>query len=165
MKVEIRKATPDDIPAILEFIRHLAVFEKMEEQVTATEAGLRETLFGERRYAEVIFLEEGSQKAGFAIYFYKYSTFMAKPGIHLEDLFVMPEFRGRGYGKLLLSYLAELTVNRGCPRLEWWVLDWNSSAIEFYKSIGAETLKEWQIERLSGKALNKLANSKDLARK
>lgn len=165
MKVEIQKATPGDIPAIMEFIRHLAVFEKMEEQVTATEAGLKETLFGEQKYAEVIFLKEGNTKVGFAIYFYKYSTFMAKPVIHLEDLFVLPEFRGRGYGKLLLSYLAEVTVKRGCSRLEWWVLDWNSSAIEFYKSIGAETLEEWQIERLSGSALNKLAKFKHLARK
>jgi GNAT superfamily N-acetyltransferase len=149
----IRFAIEKDIPEILKFIRALAVYEKLEHECVVTEERLRDTLFGERKYAEVIFIEENGIAAGFALFFHNYSTFLGKPGIYLEDLFVRPEFRGKGYGKRLLTYLAKLAVQRDCGRLEWAVLDWNKPSIDFYLSLGAKPMDEWIVQRLTGAAL------------
>jgi GNAT superfamily N-acetyltransferase len=149
----IRFAIEKDIPEILKFIRALAVYEKLEHECVVTEERLRDTLFGERKYAEVIFIEENGIAAGFALFFHNYSTFLGKPGIYLEDLFVRPEFRGKGYGKRLLTYLAKLAVQRDCGRLEWAVLDWNKPSIDFYLSLGAKPMDEWTVQRLTGAAL------------
>lgn len=157
MAVGIRAATVADVPVLLELVRALAEYEKLLDQVTATEEALRETLFGDRRYAEAIIAWEGSQALGFALYFHNYSTFLAKPGIYLEDLFVRPEHRGRGLGRRLLSAVAAIAVERDCGRFEWAVLDWNAPAIAFYQRLGARPLKEWIINRVSGEALRALA--------
>ncbi|HVU22862.1 MAG TPA: GNAT family N-acetyltransferase [Opitutus sp.] len=149
----IRSATPADVPLILAFIRGLADYEKLSHEVEATEEKLRATLFGEKPAAECVLAFAGGAPAGFAIFFTNYSTFLAKPGLYLEDLFVKPEFRGRGLGKALLLYLAKLANARGCGRMEWAVLDWNQPAIDFYESLGARRLREWQICRLTGPAL------------
>lgn len=158
MQGTIRPARPDDVALILELIRGLAEYEKLAHEVTATEAALSETLFGPRPAAECLlaFAEEGTA-AGFAIFFTNYSTFLARPGIYLEDLFVRPEWRGRGFGKALLTELARVANVRGCGRMEWAVLDWNLPAIEFYESFGARRLREWQICRLTGAALRQYA--------
>jgi GNAT superfamily N-acetyltransferase len=153
----IRYATEQDVPTILGFIRDLAKYEHLEHEVVATEATLRQTLFGEHRYAEVVFACVDGVPQGFALFFHNYSTFLAKPGIYLEDLFVRPEARGRGLGKLLLTWLARTTVDRNCGRLEWSVLDWNEPSIGFYRSLGAVLKSEWQIFRLTGDALTNLA--------
>lgn len=150
-------AQKSDVPEILKFIQALAVYEKLEHEVVATEADLERTLFGPKAYAEVIFLEEEGRRVGIALFFHNYSTFLAKPGLYLEDLFVLPEARGKGYGKRLLAYLAKLAVERGCGRLEWWVLDWNKSAIDFYVSLGAKPMSEWTVQRITGESLNDLA--------
>ena len=155
----IVEAGVGDVADILGFIRELAKFEKLEREVTATEQSLRETLFGARRYAEVVFVEEGGERAGFALFFHNYSTFLGRPGLYLEDLYVRPQMRGKGYGRMLLSHLAGLAVARGCGRLEWWVLDWNQGAIDFYLSLGAEPMSDWTVYRLSGDALTRLAPS------
>ena len=156
MPATIRPATPADVPLILEFIRDLATFEKMLDDVEATEAKLQATLFGDRPAAEcVIASDEAGAPAGFAIFFTNYSTFLAKPGLYLEDLFVRPEFRGQGIGKALLAYLARLANQRNYGRMEWTVLDWNERAIAFYESFGARRLREWQICRLTGPSLEK----------
>jgi GNAT superfamily N-acetyltransferase len=149
----IRPATPDDVPLILAFIRALAAYEKLSAEVTATEAQLRRTLFADAPVAHCILAYADDVPAGFAIYFFNYSTFLAQPGLYLEDLFVKPEFRGRGLGKALLLHLARLANTRGCGRMEWSVLDWNQPAIDFYESLGARRLREWQICRLTGEAL------------
>ncbi|MAT53122.1 MAG: GNAT family N-acetyltransferase [Saprospirales bacterium] len=154
----IRPATIDDVPLILQFIKDLADYEKLSDMVVATEELLRETLFGERTVAEVVIGYEGEQAAAFALFFHNYSTFLARPGIYLEDLFVKPEFRRKGYGKRLLTYLAGLAVERKCGRLEWSVLDWNTPAIDFYKSLGAIPMEEWTTFRLAGQALEELAS-------
>lgn len=151
-------AQENDVPEILRFIRALAAYEKLEHEVVATEGELRETLFGKKRYAEVIFLEEDGKKMGMALFFHNYSTFLAKPGLYLEDLFVLPECRGKGYGKRLLSYLAKLALERGCGRLEWWVLDWNKPALEFYAKLGAQSMSDWTVQRVTGPALANLAD-------
>lgn len=156
-QISLRLATEQDIPTILRFINGLAEYEKLADQVVATEQKLRETLFGEKRYAEVIIAEYQQQQAGFALFFHNYSTFLAKPGIYLEDLFVLPEFRGKGLGKQLLSYLAQLAVERHCGRLEWSVLDWNQPAIDFYQAQGATLLNDWRINRVTGTELIELA--------
>lgn len=153
----LRPATIDDVPLILQFIRALAEYERMLDDVVATEDMLRETLFGARPAAEVILCFEGELPAGFALFFHNYSTFRGRPGIYLEDLYVRPEFRGRGYGKLLLATLARLCVERNCARLEWSVLDWNTPSIEFYKSLGAVPMDEWTVYRLTGEQLAKLS--------
>ena len=153
----IVEASLADIPAILEFIKGLARFEKLEHEVVATEQSLRRSLFGARKYAEVIFVEAEGERVGFALFFHNYSTFLGKPGLYLEDLYVRPEKRGRGYGKTLLGHLARLALQRGCERLEWQVLDWNRPAIDFYRSIGAEPMSDWTVQRLSGEALKALA--------
>ena len=155
--VKIKSALESDVPAILHFITQLAIYEKLEHEVVATEELLKKTLFGEQRHAEVLFLEEDGIKAGFALFFHSYSTFLALPGIYLEDLFVLPEYRGKGYGKKLLSHLAKLAVERGCGRLEWSVLDWNQPAIDFYLSLGSKPMNEWTVHRVTGEALQGLA--------
>ena len=155
--ISLRTAEPGDVPQILRFIRALGVYEHLESEVVATEAALRATLFGERRYAEVLLADCDGQPAGFALYFHNYSTFLAKPGIYLEDLFVDPAFRQRGVGKALLQHLARETVARECGRLEWSALKWNALAIDFYLRLGAVALDDWRGYRLSGAALQRLA--------
>jgi len=153
----IVEAKAEDVADILGFVRDLAKFEKLEHEVAATEQDLRESLFGPRRYAEVVFVEEAGERVGFALFFHNYSTFLGRPGLYLEDLYVRPEKRGQGYGKLLFRHLASLAVARRCGRLEWWVLDWNRGAIDFYRSLGAEPMSDWTVYRLSGEALQRLA--------
>lgn len=155
----IRTATHDDVPLILEFIRGLADYERLADEVEATEEKLRATLFPDAgaSVAQCVLAFDGDTPAGFAIFFFNYSTFLARPGLYLEDLFVKPEFRGRGIGKALLLHLAKLANVRGCGRMEWTVLDWNQPAIEFYESLGAERKKAWQICRLTGPSLRQYA--------
>lgn len=153
--LSIRDAQPDDIPLILQFIRSLAEYENLLHEVEATDSQLRATLFpaAGQAAAECLLAFVGDRPAGFAIFFRNYSTFLARPGLHLEDLFVVPELRGQGVGKALLLQVARLAHQRGCGRMEWTVLDWNQPAIAFYESIGARRLTEWQICRLAGPAL------------
>jgi GNAT superfamily N-acetyltransferase len=153
----IRPATEADVPLILQFIRDLAEYERLADKVVATEEGLRRSLFGSPRFAEVVIGEEDGAPVGFALFFHNYSTFLGQPGIYLEDLFVKPEARGRGYGKALLTRLAQLARERGCGRVEWAVLDWNEPAIDFYKALGATPMDEWTVFRLTGAALEALA--------
>ncbi|MCX6597816.1 MAG: GNAT family N-acetyltransferase [Acidobacteria bacterium] len=157
MSLSLRLAQPADVSLILHFIRGLAEYERLADSVVANEALLTETLFGARPYAEVIIAEWDGAPAGFALFFHNYSTFLARPGIYLEDLFVDPAHRGRGIGKALLVRLAHLAVERNCGRLEWSVLDWNEPAIGFYRSLGAIAMDEWTINRVTGEALAKLA--------
>lgn len=152
----IRPATPADTPAICQLIRELAEYEKLTDQVVFDEDKMRAHLFGPRPYAEVLLAEEGGAVVGFALFFHNYSTFLGKPGIYLEDVFVQPGVRGKGHGKALMLALARLAVDRGCGRLEWSVLNWNEPAIQFYKSLGAVPMDEWTVMRLSGPALAKL---------
>ena len=152
----IRKATVNDIPLILDFIKKLAEYEKMTDLVVADENLLKEWLF-EKNVAKVIFAMEGEKEVGFALYFHNFSTFLGRAGIYLEDLFVLPEFRGKGYGKLLLKTLAKTVAEQGLGRLEWCCLDWNKPSIEFYESLGATLLKEWKMFRLTGESLIALA--------
>jgi GNAT superfamily N-acetyltransferase len=157
--VTIRTALSADVPQILSFIRALGEYERLSSEVIATEAALRATLFGEHPYAEVLMAECDGRPAGFALFFHNYSTFLAQPGIYLEDLFVDTAFRKRGVGKALLSYVAELTLARGCARLEWSALDWNRLAINFYLKLGAVEMGAWRIYRLTGQPLARLAGS------
>jgi GNAT superfamily N-acetyltransferase len=154
--IEIRLARAPDAPLVLQFIRELAAYEKLSDQVTATEAALRETLFGARPAAESLIAELDGTPAGFAIFFSNYSTFLARPGLYLEDLFVKPELRRRGVGRALFGHLARLAVERQCGRFEWSVLDWNEPAIAFYRSLGAVPLSDWTVFRLTGPALSRL---------
>jgi GNAT superfamily N-acetyltransferase len=158
-ELRIERATARDVPLILRLIRDLAEYERMSDEVVATEAGLHATLFGPRPSAEVIIGYAGDEPAGFALFFHNYSTFLGRPGLYLEDLFVVPKFRGRGYGKALLARLAKLAVERDCGRFEWSVLDWNEPAIGFYKKLGARPLDDWTIFRVTGDALHKLARA------
>jgi GNAT superfamily N-acetyltransferase len=153
----IRSATADDVPLILRFIRALAIYEKLLDEVVATEDALRRTLFGDSPAAQVVIAEVDGRPAGFALYFFNYSTFLAKPGLYLEDLFVQPEFRGAGTGKALLLHLAKIANARGCGRMEWSVLDWNEPAKGFYRKLGAQQLDDWRICRLTGPALAQYA--------
>ena len=153
----IRFAARGDIPAVLGFIRALAAYENMENQVIANEA-LLETWIFEKKRAEVLLAFEGETPVGFALFFHNFSTWLGRAGIYLEDLFVLPEYRGRGYGKLLLKRLARIAVQRGCGRLEWACLDWNEPAIAFYKAVGAAPLDEWTTYRVTGDALLSLAS-------
>lgn len=155
----IRLATEADSALILQFIKGLAEYEKLEHQVVATEQSLRDSLFGDKPAAEVVIAEQDGQPAGFALFFHNYSTFLAKPGLYLEDLFVLPQYRGNGLGKLLLSYLAALAAERGCGRFEWSVLDWNQPAIDFYQAQGATVMPDWRICRVTGESLQALAAS------
>jgi GNAT superfamily N-acetyltransferase len=157
--IVIRPATPTDLSLILSFIRGLAEYERLLDECVATEDLLREHLFGARPYCEVVIAEDAEGPAGFALFFHNYSTFLAKPGIYLEDIFVRPERRGHGLGKALLVHLAKLAVERGCGRLEWSVLDWNEPSIGFYRSLGARLMDEWTICRVSGEALVELAGT------
>ncbi len=157
MTAHIRTATRDDVPVIAELIRGLARFEKLEHEVVMTEELLAAGLFGERPHAEVLLAEEGGEAMGFALFFHNFSTFLGRPGIYLEDLFVLPEHRGRGIGRLLLVHLARLAVERGSGRLEWAVLDWNRDAIGFYERLGARPNSDWTVYRLTGQALTGLA--------
>ncbi len=154
--LRIVPATESDVPLILSFVRKLAEYEKLSHEVVATEEGLREGLFGARRAAEVLLAYWNDQPAGFALFFHNFSTFVGKPGIYLEDLFVEPSHRGRGIGKALLAKVARIANERGCGRLEWAVLDWNHPAIEFYRSVGAVAMDEWTVFRLAGDSLRRL---------
>ena len=156
MSVVIREAERSDVPVIADLIRGLARFEKLEDEVTMTDALLAKNLFGPRRYAETLIAEEGGSPVGFALFFHNFSTFLAKPGIYLEDLFVVPEQRGHGIGRALLQRLAQIAVERDCGRLEWAVLDWNRDAIGFYERLGAKPNSEWTVYRLTGEALTSL---------
>ena len=156
VKCRIEPATPADVPTIHTLIRELADFEKLLDQFVATEHRLNESLFGAKKYAEVLMARLPTESVGFALFFHNYSTFRAQPGIYLEDLYVRPAHRGRGYGKALLSHVAQLAVDRGCGRFEWSVLDWNQRAIDFYKKLGAEPLDDWTMFRVSGDALVRL---------
>ena len=157
MPVQIRPATADDTPLIVELIRGLAEYERLAHECVATEERVRESLFGPRPDAEVVIAEVDGRAAGFALFFHNYSTFLARRGLYLEDLFVFPQYRGRGVGRALLAHLARLAVARGCGRFEWWVLDWNAPAIRFYESLGARPMDDWTVYRLTGDALEKLA--------
>lgn len=151
--ISLRPAEEQDIGVILEFIKDLADYERLSHEVVATEALLQQNLFGERPVAEAVIAEYDGTPAGFALFFHTFSTFLAKPGIYLEDLFVRPGLRGKGIGKALLRHLAHLAVERGCGRVEWAVLDWNDPAIRFYEKLGAAPLVEWSVYRLAGSAL------------
>jgi GNAT superfamily N-acetyltransferase len=158
-EINIRSAVMDDCKLILQFIFALAEYEKLAHEVVATESSLRKTLFGSKPGAEVLIAEWQGKPAGFALFFPNYSTFLGRSGIYLEDLFVMPEFRGSGLGKALLAQLARLTLQREGGRLDWSVLDWNQPSIDFYRSIGAISLDAWTQFRLRGEALSKLAEA------
>lgn len=149
----LRAAVPADVPAILRCIRGLAEYERLAHECVATEALLRESLFGTAPAAAVVLALSGGEPAGFALWFRSYSTFLARPGMHLEDLFVLPEFRGRGLGRRLLAHLAGIALDRGYGRLEWAVLDWNADAIRFYESLGAVPMSDWTTYRVAGDAL------------
>ena len=155
-KLHFRYATPKDTVLILQFIKELAEYEKMLDEVVATEKILKEWIF-EKEKAEVIFVLENDAEAGFALFFHNFSTFLGRSGVYLEDLYVKPEYRGKGYGKGLLKKLAQIAVERGCGRLEWWCLDWNKPSIDFYLSLGAEPMKDWTVYRIAGDTLQKLA--------
>lgn len=153
MAVDIRFAKPGDEPLILQFIRSLAEYERLAHECIATEADLTRSLFGERPEAEVILAYEGADPVGFALFFHNYSTFLARKGLYLEDLFVALEHRGKGVGVAMLRRLAEIAIERECGRMEWAVLEWNDSAIQFYKKLGAQEMKEWTLFRFTGDGL------------
>jgi GNAT superfamily N-acetyltransferase len=155
--ITIRSATDHDVPLILSFIRGLAEYERLLDAVKATEETLRATLFGPKPVAEVLIAQEGATPVGFALFFQNYSTFLAQPGLYLEDLFVVPSARNKGIGKLLLGHLSQLAIDRGYGRVEWAVLDWNAPAIGFYRRIGAVPMQDWTIMRLTGEALHRVA--------
>ena len=155
----IQNATENDIPTILHLIRELAEYERAPDEAVATEEGLREVLFGERPAAEVLIAWEGEMAVGFAVFFHNFSTWLGRPGLYLEDLFVRPEDRGKGYGRALLVRLAQIAQERGCGRMEWAVLDWNEPAIKFYRTLGAAPNEEWTIFRLTRDKIAKLATS------
>lgn len=159
MAFSIREAVEADLPTIAGLIRGIAEYERLSHEVVMDDELLRRNLFGPRPYAEVLLGEEDGRPVGFALYFHNFSTFLGRPGIYLEDLFVQPEHRAKGYGKALLKRLAEIAVERGCGRLEWAVLDWNEPAIGFYRKLGARPMDEWTVFRLTGDALTDLAAS------
>ena len=154
---EVRRAVNADVPLILRFVKELAAYEKLEHEVVADEAQLRSTLFGEAPVARVLIGEYHGEPVGMALYFYNYSTFLGRPGIYLEDLYVRSAHRGKGFGRCMLSCLAKIACREGCGRLEWSVLDWNEPAIQFYRSLGARGMDEWTVFRLTGDALEKVA--------
>ena len=162
MKTEnfaIRAATAADVPIILELIRALATYERAPNDVTATEDGLSKVLFGEKPAAEVLLAFENETAVGFAVFFHNFSTWLGRPGLYLEDLFVRPEDRGKGYGRALLIHLAKIARDRGCGRMEWAVLDWNEPAIQFYRKLGAKPMDEWTVFRLTRDGIAKLADA------
>ena len=154
--MDYRFAEREDTSLILDFIKALAEYEHMSDQVVATPELLREWIFDKRK-AEVIFALEDGKEVGFALFFHNFSTFLGRAGLYLEDLFVLPEYRGKGYGKALLTQLAKIAVERGCGRFEWWCLDWNKPSIDFYKTMGAEPMSDWTVYRITGDTLSKLA--------
>ena len=156
-KFTFRYAKRDDISLILQFIKDLAAYEKMINEVVADEKTLEEWIFDKQK-AEVIFAVVDDEEIGFALFFYNFSTFLGRAGIYLEDLFVKPEYRGKGYGKAILKRLAAIAVERGCGRLEWWCLDWNKPGIDFYLSLGAEPMDDWTVYRITGDTLSNLAS-------
>ena len=158
MELTFRFAREADAPLILQFIRGLAEYEKMLDLVVADEATLADQLF-QKKNAEVIFALEDGKEVGFALFFHNFSTFLGRSGLYLEDLFVLPEYRGKGYGKAILKKLASIAVERGCGRMEWWCLDWNKTSIDFYLSLNAEPMEEWTTYRLEGETLRALAES------
>ena len=155
-ELRFRSAAREDTPLILDFIRKLAEYEQMADQVVATEELLEREIF-DRHGAEILFALEDGKEIGFALYFHNFSTFLGRTGLYLEDLYVLPEFRGKGYGKALLRELAKIACARGCGRMEWWCLDWNRPSIEFYLSLDAEPMSDWTVYRLSGDTLRALA--------
>ena len=158
-ELEICPATERDVPLILSLIRQLAEYERLSHEIVATEEILRDSLFGARPAAEVLLGYVGDDPAGFALFFHSFSTFLGRPGIYLEDLYVRPEFRGAGVGRVFLRHLARLAKDRGCGRLEWWVLDWNEPAIKFYEELGAVPMGDWTVYRIAGEALDELAGN------
>ena len=158
MELTFRFAEEQDTPLILDFIRRLADYEHLLDQVVADEATLADQLF-EKKNAKVLFALEDGKEVGFALFFHNFSTFLGRAGLYLEDLFVLPEHRGKGYGKAILQRLAAIAVERGCGRMEWWCLDWNQPSIGFYKSLGAEPMSDWTVYRLAGKTLRDLAEA------
>jgi len=158
VSLALAPAVEADVPLLLRFIRDLAVYEKLAHEVVATEDGLRRTLFGERPYAEALIARLDGVPAGFALYFHNYSTFLGKPGLYLEDLFVEPGQRGKGMGRALLQRLAAIALERGCGRVEWAVLDWNAPSIAFYRALGASAMDDWTVFRLEGAALQAMAS-------
>lgn len=156
-RLRIEEAEEWDVPLVLGFIRELGEYERLGHQVVATEADLRESLFGPNRIAYALIAYADAEPAGFALYFFNFSTFLAKPGLYLEDLFVRPQWRKRGVGRMLLSRLAQIAIDRGCGRMEWSVLDWNELALGFYRALGARTLDDWRICRLTAPAIEALA--------
>jgi GNAT superfamily N-acetyltransferase len=161
---EIRSAHVEDVPIILELIRDLATYERAPNEVTATEEQLVDVLFGQRPAAEVLLAFEEKSPVGFAVFFQNFSTWLGRPGLYLEDLFVRPEKRGRGYGRALLVDLAKIALDRGCGRMEWAVLDWNEPAIQFYRTLGAKPMEEWTVFRLTRDGIAKLAQSESIAK-
>jgi GNAT superfamily N-acetyltransferase len=161
---QIRPARVEDVPIILELIRDLATYERAPDEVTATEEELLDVLFGERPAAEVLLAFEGKSPVGFAVFFQNFSTWLGRPGLYLEDLFVKPEKRGKGYGRALLVELAKIARDRGCGRMEWAVLDWNESAIKFYRTLGAKPMDEWTVFRLTRDGIAQLAQSEEIKR-
>jgi GNAT superfamily N-acetyltransferase len=159
---EIRPARVEDVPIILGLIRELATYERAPDEVTATEEQLVDILFGEKRVAEVLLAFEGKSPVGFAVFFHNFSTWLGRPGLYLEDLFVKPDKRGKGYGRALLVDLAKIARDRGCGRMEWAVLNWNEPAIKFYRSLGAKPLDEWTVYRLTGDGITRLAESDEV---
>jgi GNAT superfamily N-acetyltransferase len=153
----IRAAQEIDVPVILQLIRELAEYERLLHEVTATEAGLRQRLFGARPYAEALVAEVDESAAGFALFFHNFSTFLGKPGVYLEDIFVRPEYRGRGIGTAFFRQLAQLALERDCGRLEWAVLNWNEPALKFYRSLGAASMSDWTVQRVTGEGIKRLA--------
>jgi len=155
---QIRPASVNDVPIILQLIRNLAAYERAPDEVVATKEQLVDVLFGERPVAEVLLAFEGDAPVGFAVYFFNFSTWLGRPGLYLEDLFVEPEKRGKGYGRALLVELAKIARDRGCGRMEWAVLDWNEPAIKFYRALGAKPMNEWTVFRLTGEEIAELAS-------
>jgi len=159
--IRIERATVRDVSLILSLIKALAEYERLADQAVATEAGLRESLFGPQARAEVAIAYAGEEAVGFAVWFHNYSTFLGRAGLYLEDLFVVPQWRGRGIGRQLLAYVARVAVARGCGRMEWSVLNWNEPAIRFYRRMGARAMDEWTVYRVTGESLTQLANTPD----
>lgn len=159
--LKIKPAGEADVPLILSMIRGIAEYEKLLHEVVATEDVLRNSLFGKHKYAEVIIAYYKNEPAAFALFFHNFSTFIGRPGIYLEDLFVKPELRGKGIGEILLTYLGKLAIERNCGRIEWSVLDWNEPAIKFYEKLGARAMDEWTVFRVNGESMQKLADQFD----
>jgi GNAT superfamily N-acetyltransferase len=160
----IRPAQPEDVGTLLQLIKELAAFEHLENEVVATEEILREHLFGKRLIAEALIAEKNDEAAGFALFFHNFSTFLGRPGLYLEDLYVRPRYRGEGFGIELLAQLAKIAKERSCGRMEWWVLDWNKKAIALYERLGAKPMKEWTVYRLTEEGISDLAQTRTAAR-